>query len=69
MKFTITNIGSINSIEIAGGLRVHLKGDDGSECSFVIDVSGKNIKNLTLGEIEQLAIQHMRKNMSNCSAS
>ena len=66
MRYKLT---SVSGIEFSGNgqkMYVFLTGEDQSQHNFQIDVSGRDVRSLTLSEIESLAIQHARESFKNC---
>ncbi|WP_272571048.1 hypothetical protein [Providencia sp. PROV267] len=61
------SVRSMNQSEESNKLAVGLTGSDGSIHNFDINTTGKNVMNLTLRDIEKLAIQHARESFANCS--
>ncbi|PYZ59976.1 hypothetical protein [Providencia rettgeri] len=67
MQFNLTSVRSVDHSEESNKLTVTLAGGDGSIHNFDIDITGKNVMNLTLRDIEKLAIQHAKNSFVNCS--
>ncbi|MDE1188186.1 MAG: hypothetical protein PW844_17110 [Pantoea sp.] len=67
MKYKLNTVSGINSEGSNQKLHVFLVGEDQSQHNFQIDVSGRDVKSLTLLEIENLAIQHARQSFTDCN--
>ena len=67
MRYKLTTVGGIDFSGNGQKMLVFLTGEDQSQHNFHIDVSGKDVKNLTLSEIESLAIQHARDSFKGCN--
>ncbi|MCX2589966.1 hypothetical protein OQ435_17515 [Proteus penneri] len=67
MQFKLTSVRSVNRSDESNKLEVGLTGSDGSAHNFDIDTTGKNVMNLTLRDIEKLAIQYAKNSFANCT--
>lgn len=66
MKFILSSIAEINRIDQKNTLQISLVGEDNSIYTGRIDLTGKDIKNATLSQIESWAIEHARHQFNNC---
>ncbi|WKV99818.1 hypothetical protein QY077_05665 [Klebsiella oxytoca] len=67
MKYSLKTVGGIKGAAHDHKLHVFLVGDDGSEHNFIINVKGREISDLTLKDIEVMAIEHARQSFANCN--
>ncbi|MDH2394624.1 hypothetical protein QDQ39_02245 [Providencia rettgeri] len=67
MQFSLIHVQGIEYANDKNTLDVALHGSDGSIHSFKIDITGKVAANMTIREIELLAIKHARESFANCS--
>ncbi|MBR7277732.1 MULTISPECIES: hypothetical protein [Klebsiella pneumoniae complex] len=67
MKFHIDTIGALSHHQNSPRrLLVTLRGDDDSSHAIWVDVPGKDVYELTIKQIETLAINKAKDNFSNC---
>lgn len=67
MQFNLIHVSGIDRANDKNTLDIALQGSDGSIHHFTIDVTGKVVENLTLRDLEKLAIQHAKNSFANCT--
>lgn len=63
MKYKLSSIGLCHANE---KIYVSLLGGDDSQQHFYINISGMDVPDLTIKEIEVMAIRHAQENFNNC---
>ncbi|EMA4781898.1 hypothetical protein U7S25_000997 [Providencia rettgeri] len=67
MQFNLIHVLGVDRANDKNTLDVALRGSDGSIHNFTIDITGKTAENLTLRDVEKLAIQHAKSSFANCT--
>ncbi|HEM7186668.1 MULTISPECIES: hypothetical protein [Providencia] len=66
MFYKLSNIGYLLSADTSHEISVQLQGSDNSTYNFTLKLGDRDINQMTIKEINDLAIQHLKNNVIKC---